>query len=131
MWPFRSASSSGLGPRGERLALRYLKRGGLKVLARNYRCGAGEIDLIMLDPSTCARGGAETIAFVEVKTRASDHYTAPAAAVDGEKRRRITKAAQHYLAGRDASAFSIRFDIVSIVVPPGGKPIIEHIPQAF
>jgi len=130
VWPFRGASA-GLGPRGERLAMRHLRQGGLKILARNYRCPAGEIDLIALDRSSRAESGAETLVFVEVKTRASDRYTDPSAAVDADKRRRVERAASHYLAERGGGGFNVRFDIVSIVAAPGERPRIEHIPQAF
>jgi len=61
-----------LGDRGEALARRFLKKAGLQILATNYRCPAGEIDIIALDPSTRQTpAGAETIVFVEVKTRSA------------------------------------------------------------
>jgi len=129
MWPF--SANQELGPRGERLARRFLRRGGMKVLAANCRCPAGEVDLIVLDLSTKAARGAETVCFVEVKTRSSDHFTDPASAVDAAKRRRLRKAARHYLSRRDCSGYATRFDIVSIVIRPGEKPRIRHLPGAF
>ncbi len=129
MWPF--PDKSGLGQRGEILARRFLKRRGLKILATNYRCPAGEIDLIALDPSTRKTLAAETICFVEVKTRTSDRYTEPESAVNADKRRRIAKAARHYLSKHDVEDFNVRFDIVSIVTPDGRKPQIKHIDDAF
>lgn len=129
MWPF--GRHEGLGSRGEALARRFLKRRGLKILARNYRCPAGEIDLIALDASTRRSAGAETIAFVEVKTRSSDRYTDPEAAVDAEKRRRLKKVAETYLAARDAGGLNVRFDVVAVVARPGEKPQVRHIPDAF
>jgi len=129
MWPFGSAKP--LGQRGEALARNYLKRRGMKVLARNFRCPAGEIDLIALDRSTRGRDGAETIAFVEVKARRSDRYTDPASAVDGRKRERLRKTAEYYLSRVDADGFNARFDIVSIVFRDGAKPEVQHIPDAF
>ncbi len=79
MWPFRSgrSSSDGLGRRGEKLAARLLKQKGLKILARNYRCPIGEVDLIALDPATQRQIGAETLVIVEVKTRSSEAYVVP------------------------------------------------------
>ena len=129
MWPFGSAKP--LGQRGEALARRHLKRRGMKILARNFRCPAGEIDLIALDRSTRSQDGAETIAFVEVKARRDDTYTDPAAAVDIRKRGRLKKAAKYYLSRVDAEGFNARFDIVSIVFRDGGKPDVQHIPDAF
>jgi putative endonuclease len=128
VWPFGRAS---LGRRGERLARRRLRRSGLKILATNYRCPVGEVDLIALDASTRKAIAAETLVFVEVKTRTSDTYTAPAGAVDAEKRRRIRRIADYYLASRDTSGYAVRFDIVSIVIPDGEKPRVTHIPDAF
>lgn len=139
MWPFgrkrardAAAGQTGdLGRRGERIARKTLRKHGLEILAENYRCPDGEADLIALDPSTRKESGAETIAFVEVKTRASDRYTAPASAVNADKRRRMKKTADYYLRTHDADGFNVRFDIVSIVIRPGQEPQVQHIPGAF
>ena len=144
MWPFRrsprpgpdpqtrqAASDASLGRRGEDLAARHLKKHGLKILARNYRCPVGEADIIALDTSTRKDCGAETIAIVEVKTRSSDAYTDPASAVNADKQRRMRKVARYYLAGRDAADFNVRFDVVSIVARQGQDPDVRHIPGAF
>ncbi len=133
MWPFRRGGdvSGGLGRRGERLAAKFLKRKGLKMLARNYRCVAGEIDLIALDPTTRGEYGGDTLVFVEVKTRSSARHTSPESAVNAAKRRHLEKAASHYLTGRNVEDLSVRFDIVSIVVHDGGPPDIRHILNAF
>jgi len=103
----------------------------MKILATNYRCPSGEADIIALDASTRKTFGAETIAFVEVKTRSCDRYTDPEAAVDSKKQRRLRKIAAHYLAKRDAERYAVRFDIVAIVAREGEKPTIRHIPGAF
>ncbi len=132
MWPFgKSRRSDGLGGRGEKLAHRLLRRRGMKILARNYRCPAGEADIIILDRSTRNDLGAETIALVEVKTRSSNRYTEPEAAVDADKQRRLRKIADYYLSGRDAHGYNIRFDIVSITAPPGEKPQMRYLQNAF
>ncbi len=126
-----SRGEDALGPAGEKLACRHLKKLGYKILAANYRCPAGEADIIALDVSTFAKAGVETIVFVEVKTRASSAYTQPQAAVTAEKRRRLGRVASYYLSTRDTRGFGLRFDIVAIVLPPGGKPQLEHIVGAF
>jgi len=138
VWPFsrkraraKEAPGGELGRRGEKLARRILKKHGLKILAANYRCPAGEADLIALDPSTRKEYGAETIAFVEVKTRRSDRYTDPASAVDAAKRRRLRKIADCYLNSREAEGYAVRFDVVSIVLQPGAEPKVRYIPNAF
>ena len=139
MWPFRrkprrdspDAETARLGRHGERLARKLLRKQGMKIVAQNYRCPAGEADLIALDPSTRKDLGAETIAFVEVKTRTSDRHTPPEAAVNADKRRRMRKVADYYLASRKAQDYAIRFDIVAIVVREGQEPEVRHIPGAF
>jgi putative endonuclease len=131
VWPFGPTRQPPLGQLGEKLGRRFLKRQGLKILASNYRCPAGEIDLIALDRSTARAGGADTICFVEVKTRSSDQYTDPQSAVDDQKRRHVRKAAQQYLAARDAADLNVRFDILAVVLEPGQAPRINHFPGAF
>ena len=132
----RRSGSGDLGRYGEKLAAKALKRDGMKILARNYRCPAGEVDLIALDRSTRRETGAETIVFVEVKTRTSDKYVDPEFAVDREKQRRLESAAQYYAARRDTEDYCIRFDIIAIVAADGGdggdeKPSLKHIKDAF
>ncbi len=116
-----------LGRRGEKIARRLLSARGLKTLATNYRGGGGEIDLICLD----RRAAHETVVFVEVKTRTSDAWTDPDAAVDADKRRRVQRAAEHYTARRDLGDADLRFDIVSVVIRPGAKPEARHVENAF
>lgn len=139
MWPFRpkrgkdpthkttKIDTAVRGARGEKLARKHLRRTGLKILAVNYRCPAGEVDLIALDQRTKP----DTLVFVEVKTRRSDRYTAPAAAVNADKQRRIRNVADYYLHHKNAHDLLVRYDIVSVVLPDTGPPRIENIPNAF
>jgi len=129
MWPF--GRSKPLGRHGEQFARRYLAQQGMKILAWNYRCPSGEIDLIALDSAGRGEFTAPTLVFAEVKTRRDDTYTDPEAAVDADKRRRIKKAAAYYLARHDSDGYNVRFDVVSVVVPPGSPPRLKHIPDAF
>ena len=145
MWPFRRKGCSdnaapadpsakpppSLGSQGEKIARACLRRQGMKILAENYRCPVGEADLIALDRATQKESGAETIVFVEVKTRSSDRYTDPEGAVNADKRRRLRKIADYYVSTRSAADFRVRFDIVSIVLRPGQEPQVRHIPNAF
>ena len=131
MWPLGPRRRDDLGRRGEAMARRALKHKGLKLLAENYRCPKGEIDLIFLDTSTRRAAGVETLVFVEVKTRTSDEYTSPEFAVDSDKQRRIRTASDYYVSRHDADDYDVRYDIVSIVARDGAKPQIEHIPDAF
>src|ERR1700683_3797051 len=79
-----------LGRAGEDMAHRYLRRRGCIVVARNYRTpsGSGEIDLVVWQ--------GETLVFVEVKTRSSQEFGKPDAAVDAEKQERVRRAARDY-----------------------------------
>lgn len=128
-WPFAAAKP--LGQRGELLARKLLRRAGLKILARNYRCPAGEIDLIALDRSTRKTLGSETIVFVEVKTRSSPGRSRPEAAVDAHKRRQIRSVADYYLRNHPTEGYRTRFDVVAVVLPDDAKPEITHTPNAF
>src|ERR1043165_7966956 len=92
------------GELGERAAKKHLKRQGLKFLTANFRTPRGEIDLVCRD-SDC-------LVFVEVKTRSSEEWARPAAAVDRERRQRLTRAALDYLHRLKNPLVKIRFDIV-------------------
>jgi len=115
---------AGLGRYGEKLARRYLEKLGYRVLVRNYRCPAGEIDLIALDE--------RDVVFVEVKTRRSEQAQDVERAVNHPKRRQLTRTAQYYLAACPAAKkHPCRFDIVGIVCSGDGDPLIRHIRNAF
>ncbi len=112
------------GDRGERAAVRTLKSLGYKIVARNLRNRAGEIDILALDR--------KTLVFVEVKTRQSHAAGHPAEAVDKRKQGQIIRAASLYLAERRLQAASIRFDVVAIVWGDSkSPPAIEHFRHAF
>jgi putative endonuclease len=120
-----------LGNRGEAAACRCLKKAGMKILARNYRCPGGEIDIIALDPSTRRTTQAETIVFVEVKTRAAETPAGPASAIDAHKRKQVVQAARYYLRHHPAKGYLTRYDAVAVIIPPGQEPTVRHIPNAF
>lgn len=92
----------GSGSEAEEQAARHLERHGLKILARNYRCRGGEIDLVCRDGAT--------LVFVEVRLRTNAGYGGAAASITPAKQRRLTLAANHYLAGKPLPA--CRFDAV-------------------
>ena len=99
------------GELGERAAKKFLQKPGLKFLAANFRSDRGEIDLIFRDD--------DCLAFVEVKTRSSEEWTRPAAAVNAERRRRLSQAALDYLRLLKNPPVKIRFDIVEVFA--GGR----------
>jgi putative endonuclease len=112
-----------LGKRGEDLAAVYLTDHGLRVLDRNWRCREGELDIV-------ARDG-EALVFCEVKTRRGVGYGHPAESVTATKQRRLRLLAQRWLAAHDEHAPDLRFDVVGILVPATGLPIVTHLPAAF
>lgn len=103
-----SLSRLALGRRGERAAARFLKRRGYRVLKRNWRCPAGEIDLV------CSEG--EVLVFVEVKSRSTSEYLPPEAALSPKKRRKLERLALYYMACRGLEGLEWRVDAVSVVL---------------
>lgn len=117
------ADRTQIGRKGERLAKRFLKRKGYRILAKNYTCPAGEMDLIALD--------GRTVAFVEVKTRRGCDQADPEDTITAAKRRKLYQVARHWLAQRRADAYGCRFDVVAVTLDEGAKPFIRHTPDAF
>ena len=107
-----------LGARGERLATDWYRNNGYSVIARNWRCDIGEIDLV------CARNCELVIA--EVKTRTSERFGAPSLAVGVAKQRKLRQLASVFLGATEVHYDEIRFDVVSIV-----GNVIEVIEAAF
>lgn len=94
------------GERAEILAEKYLRQRGLKPRTRNYRCKAGEIDLIMAE--------GETLVFVEVRLRRNARFAGAAESVDGRKQQKLIRAAQHYLLRHGLTDQVVcRFDIIA------------------
>jgi putative endonuclease len=114
----RSAAAE-RGVAAETAALAWLERRGLKLLARNWRCRWGELDLVMQD--------GDCVVMVEVRLRASDRFGGAAASVDANKRARLISAARQFLARRPDSP--CRFDVVTMSAPDGRG--LEWIRDAF
>ncbi len=109
------------GRRGEQQAERFLKKAGYKILGRRVRSGKhDEIDLIARQD--------DTLVFVEVKTRKNENRGRPAAAVNRDKRRKLSRAAVTFLQNRELRPPYIRFDIIEVIEAP---PEIRHIENAF
>jgi putative endonuclease len=107
-----------LGADGEARAAAWYQAHGYRVLARNWRCRDGELDLVV------ARGRA--VVFVEVKTRRTDRFGTPAEAVTPAKQRRLRGLALRWIDATGARPSSLRFDVVAIL---GGR--LEVIEAAF
>ena len=100
-----------------------MRRQGLKFLTANFRTPRGEIDLVCRD--------GDCLVFIEVKTRSSEEWGRPAAAVDRERRGRLTRAGLDYLALLRHPAVKVRFDIVEVLLGDGQVKEIRHLSNAF
>jgi putative endonuclease len=117
--------TAALGRWGEQLAAEHLTAAGMQVLARNWRCPEGELDLVVRDVDG-------TVVFVEVKTRGGVGFGGPAEAVGRVKARKLrTLACRWLLDHRPPGAAELRFDVVGIVRVPGQAPQITHLRAAF
>ena len=115
-----------LGTWGENLAAEALEREGYRILARNFRCRFGELDLIA--------GKDGILAFVEVKLRKSSRYGEAREFVTASKQQKLKTTAAYYLAGRSwAQTMQPRFDVLEIYAPQGtdGPFTVEHLTDAF
>lgn len=127
--PWRRHGSSepphlALGRRGEDAAACYLRQHGFKILRRNFRARrGGEIDLVCRDTTASA------LVFVEVKSRSSEAFGRPLAAVDKKKRRLLIRAAMEWLRMLDMPDITFRFDVVEVI--DGTPPEVRHIENAF
>ena len=111
------------GEVGERAAKRHLQKLGLKFLTANFRSARGEIDLVFRD--------GDCLVFVEVKTRSSETWTRPAAAVNAHKRRLLSQTALDYLKLLNNPPVKIRFDIVEVLLTDGEVNEVRHLPNTF
>lgn len=115
-----------LGHWGETVAANFLRKKGYSIIAANYRCRMGEIDLI-------ARKKRVTV-FVEVKLRKNADFAEALEFVHYKKQQRIKTAAKLYLIQQEASDAMTRFDVIEIYAPQGLetlKPEIHHLEDAF
>ena len=109
-----------IGALGEQLAVEYLQGLGLRIVARNWRCRYGELDVI-------AAEGANTLVFVEVKTRTGDCFGGVAEAVTPQKVRRIRRLAGLWLAGQESGWSQIRIDVIGVRLGRCRTPEVTHV----
>jgi putative endonuclease len=122
--PENGTARKRLGDAGERLAAAWLEAHGYHVLARNWRCPYGELDLI------AERDG--ELVFVEVKTRRGERMGAPEEAITPTKRRRLIASTLSYLAEQGAEDHPYRIDVLAVALAPSGTLLgIRHYPASI
>ena len=113
-----------LGWQGQKQCEKYLKGKGLKLLARNFSCRTGEIDLIMTEDNG-------TIVFIEVKTRSNEKFADAEGAITKAKKHRFKSATQFFITKNKLENFPLRFDVVIVIDNKTDKPQIRHYQNAF
>ena len=108
-----------LGKSGEQAAAEYLESCGLRILDRNWRCAAGEIDIVAVER--------HTLVVAEVKARTSLRYGSPLEAVNRAKRARLRRLAVLWLNAHGVRFDQVRIDVVGLVYDGTGGFSIEHI----
>ena len=117
-----SAAKQAFGELGERIAERWLRRQGWRVVQRRYRSGHRDIDLVV------ERDG--TVAFVEVKARRGSQFGDPVEAVNWNKQRQLIRSASTWIDRHGKPSESYRFDVVGVLVE-GERVRVRHIANAF
>jgi putative endonuclease len=119
------AGRAAVGRRGEREAVRLLRRGRYKILERNFTVRQGEVDVIAF------RDG--VVVFVEVRSRTGPCELDPVLTVTPAKQRRVLKAAETWCTENAPlpPGSSRRFDVITVVFPPRGRPVVRHYENAF
>ncbi len=113
-----------LGRWGEKRCESFLKKKGLRKLARNFSCKSGEIDLVMVDTN-----GA--VVFVEVKTRADETFEPVESVITTAKKTKLNRAARYFLSTHNIEDRPFRFDVVTVVLGQAGRAQIRHYENTF
>jgi putative endonuclease len=117
-----SAARQALGELGERIAERWLRERGWRVMQRRFRSGHRDIDLVV------ERDG--VVAFVEVKARRTEEFGGPIEAVNWRKQKELGRSARVWVDRHGRAAEAYRFDVIGVLVA-GSTVRIRHVPNAF
>lgn len=113
-----AGSVDALGPRGEDIAARHLRRSGMRILDRNWRCREGELDIVA--------GWGRTLVAVEVKTRTSGRFGYPLEAVTPAKLARIRRLIRIWRSNSSQRFRQVRIDVLCVLRTPGGRWYVQH-----
>ncbi|MDN6556792.1 MAG: YraN family protein [Acidipropionibacterium acidipropionici] len=111
-----------LGNWGEDVAVEHLEALGWQIVARNWACDRGEIDIVALEPGT-----PHTLVFVEVKCRSGLGYGDPLESITVVKQRKLHELALAWLTSHQGSVPRVRIDAVGVVRRQGAEPRIDHV----
>jgi putative endonuclease len=114
-----AAHKQALGAYGEALAAQHLVESGMVLLDRNWRCPAGEIDLVLRD--------GHTLVICEVKTRSSTAFGSPLESVGAEKASRLRRLAALWIEAHGVRARDVRIDLVGVLRQAGAPPVLDHV----
>ena len=117
-----SAARQAFGELGERIAERWLRRQGWRIVQRRFRSGHRDIDLV------AERDG--LVAFVEVKARRGQRFGDPVEAVNWKKQRDLGRSARVWIARHGRAPEAYRFDVIGVLVA-GPRVRVRHIENAF
>jgi len=112
-----------LGRRGEDEAAKYLRSRGYRIVGRRERVLRGDIDIVALDD--------RCVVFVEVRSKSDTRHGHPAETVGPAKQRRIAELATAYIRRHRLEDCQVRIDVVTVLFPAGGPPVVEHYQNAF
>lgn len=118
----RRGSRSMLGAWGEDVAIEHLQGLGWQIVARNWACDRGEIDIVALEP-----GRPHTLVFVEVKCRSGLGYGDPLESITAAKARKLHELALTWLQEHPGSVPRVRIDAVGVVRRRGAGPRVDHV----
>lgn len=111
--------SRALGEQGEQIAVEHLASSGVQIMARNWRCSIGEIDIVGRDD--------DVLVFYEVKTRSSARFGSPAEAITTAKAARLRRLATRWLSVHRIHAYDVRVDVLALTMSGRGATQIEHL----
>jgi putative endonuclease len=121
-----SAAKQTMGIRGERVAEKWLSVHGWEIAERRFRNGRRDIDLVATRNELAGR----TVAFVEVKTRASADFGGPVSAVNWRKQRELCRSAKVWMSRFQKPGDTFRFDVIGVILE-SEKVRVQHVENAF
>jgi putative endonuclease len=127
-FPCMSAARQLMGRKGERVAERWLRVHGWEIAEQRFRNGRGAIDLVAIRAER--EGSGRTVAFVEVKTRASDDFRGPVSAVNWRKQRELSRSAKVWMSRFEKPGDTFRFDVIGVILE-AEKVRVQHVENAF